>query len=87
MNVLKGQFLTDVTDTIAASWYGFQHLAEASALVIVSAYTVYGAFHYAPGFWLQRVLVVAATIIGLRGAHEFVKCLAHQGRSARAKAK
>lgn len=83
MKVLQKAFWTDASDTIVSAGYGLQHFAEAAALVIVSSYTGYGAFHYAMGVLMQRVLIVAAAVIGLRGGYEFIRCLARQGKSDR----
>lgn len=56
----------------------FIRLVESAALLVVSVFAIYGAYHYNVAHALFVTLVVAGVIIGLRGSSEFLKYLAQK---------
>lgn len=56
----------------------FIDLVEASSLIMVSVFSIYGTRTYGAGrFWYYPVLV-SGVVIALRGGHEFLKYLARK---------
>lgn len=62
---------------IKTAWKNFVRLLEASALVVVAVYTIKQALEMEQHF-LFYVLVVAGSLIAVRGAIEFFRHLANK---------
>lgn len=56
----------------------FVRLIEAASLLTVGSYSVYAAYHAKMTSWAASGLTVAAVIIGVRGAYEFLRHLANK---------
>ena len=66
---------TDVKTSTTRKWKNFTRLVEASSLLAVSAFTLYGSLELVKGEWYAYPLTFAAVVIGVRGAQEFLKHL------------
>lgn len=64
---MKNQ-LKDTWATAKAVFKSLEELVEASSLVVVCAFTGYGAFHYVTNQNIQKVLFFATAVIALRAA-------------------
>lgn len=87
MSVFSKEFWSDKASFVVAAAIGAKRLIEATALIIVSGYSIYGAYNYVTHIWVQRILLGAAAIIALRGSYEFLRYLARRDDVAPVKRK